>query len=204
MALAFGRDREAELVQLLGQFVIAQTRGLGRRLQSRLPLAGFLEEGTLRARFFFQLLHAFGRAGELLVQRGALPFERVHFARGFVQLALDRRDQQGCRRMIAACRLVLLAELFETVRFLREARFNFFPARLQDLPVGQQGAMLGRERGDLHFAREKRTVLLVHPAAVDHSLGGNEIAREGGERESGEFAFQTLGLVEIVHENDFA
>ncbi len=91
--------------------------------------------------------------------------------------------------MTAACRLMLLAELFETVGFLREAGFNSFPARLQDLPVGEQRAMFGGECGDLHFAREKRAVLLVHPAAVDHALGGNEVAREGGESEGGEFAF---------------
>ena len=90
----------------------------------------------------------------------------------------------------------------ELIRRVRRA--TIARRKVQDLTVVEQGTMLDGERCDLHFAREKRTVFLVHPAAIDHALGGNQVARQGGEGEAGKFPFQFLRLVEIGHEGDFA
>ena len=66
----------------------------------------------------------------------------------------------------------------------------------------EQPAMFGGERGDLRFAREKRAVLFVHPAAIDNPGRGDELASAGGESQLRRLFFQRAGLLEVLDEND--
>ena len=96
--------------------------------------------------------------------------------------------------MIAARRLMLLADQFQIFGFLTETLLNFFASRLQRNLLVEQCSMLRGERCDLRFASKKGAVLLVNPPAVNHALGGNEIAGQRGERDRRKFSLQSLRL----------
>src|SRR5438477_11247272 len=106
--------------------------------------------------------------------------------------------------MVGACRLMLFADVFQAIGRSLELSLAFFLPIPKILLFLEERAMIRGERGHLRFAREKRAVLFVDPAAVNDAFGGKEIAVQGGEGESRGLLLEFLRLLEIRDERNVA
>src|SRR5256885_5162729 len=106
--------------------------------------------------------------------------------------------------MIASRGLLMPAHFIEAGGSGIESLLYLGVLPAQTFLLGEQSAMLGCKRRNLGLARKERTVFFAHSAAVNHPLRGNEFSRDGRKGKLAEFLFQTLRLIEIVHEDDSA
>jgi hypothetical protein len=169
-----------------------------------LARARFIEKSTLQPRFAFELRNSICGLMELLINRGAFPVERVNFAACFVKFAFGGSDLEYRGSVIAARGLVAFPNFLQPIGGGIELPLNLEVSVAEILLLGEERLMLGRERCDLRFAREKRAVLLGQASAVDDAFGRDQFAGQSSEGESWEFLPQPLCAGEIFDENDFA
>ncbi len=106
--------------------------------------------------------------------------------------------------MIASRGLVLLSNLFQAFGCGFELLLHFLTFRPQIRPFIKQRAVFGGEGGDLSFACQKRAAFFVDPSAIDHALGGDDLATLGGKGQIREFPLECQRLLEIGDEDDIA